>query len=508
MLTQAPATDEQQALSDIRQMKQSLLATTGLDYDKDLSPWLGNEITFALTDVDLDLDETNGEQPGYLLVAAIAPQKQREAREFLQLLWQRRALAGVMPQSQQISGVPILSGNDLNREPLSRGAFRGGEPSASALKELTAASAVVGDRFIVFANDVRVLRHSIRAAQSSMNLAQNRTYRETVARLSEQRVGLAYVNAPWLDGGSPDEVSRSARVRTAMSFELVPGGVVARLRRSDGRAIAADSAVSKSVAAMQFLPAASAWALSSVNLTHLLRSPKLIGLDSSELPKFLALGRPWQDSQSDDSGLSSVLPDSVLSQWAWAKGEYALGRVGNDWVLAVERNETGATQLDKAVREKGYSAVPVALDSDEADEETAEQGREAIAWTRFKAKPSYGAANSRLDTEVLGLHVQQGNYEIFASSLGAISQALPAPMHALRDAAQFEQAVDVLPSANRGYLYLNKAEALALFKQKVPGASRILKATEPLSSFVRSVSATQSREKDGETVSFFIQMSR
>ncbi|MFK8183097.1 MAG: DUF3352 domain-containing protein [Phormidesmis sp.] len=471
-------------------LKQNLLAVTGLDYDQDLLPWLGNEITFSLTATDLDFDQANGAQPGYLLVAAISPQRQREAREFLQLLWQQRTLAGTRLQSQQMSGVQMLYGDGLNT--------------------VTAASALVGDRFIVFANDVRVLRRSIRAAQSAMNLAQNRTYRNTVAQLSEERVGLAYFNSDLLGGEVSNPGMATHRMHTAMSMELAPGGLVARLRRSDGSAVFGSSAMRGPAAAMKFVPAESAWAIASTDLTQLLKSPKAVGLTPKELPRFLSLGQPWDEPAAYDA----MLP-TVLSEWAWASNDYALTKVDNDWVLSVARDEAGMAQLDAAAQQKGYSAVPVALDEDDedGDGEVDDEGTEAIAWTRFKAKqtkqnPSYRTSSSRLETEVLGLHLQQGNYEIFASSLGAMSQALSAPGRSLHDSAQFAQAVKVLPNPNHGYLYLNKAKAAELIRRQVPAAQRIIKATDPLFSYVRSLSATQSRTQDGETVSLFIQMSR
>jgi len=452
--------NEQQATSENQQLKQSLLAQTGLDYDRDLLPWLGNEVTFALTEADVDFDASNGAQPGYLLAAAIAPQKSQEARAFLQRLWQQRSLSGKGPASERVNGVRVLYRDDL--------------------EAVTAASALVGDRFVLLANDDRVLRRSLRVAQSATNLAQNRTYRETVAQLPEQRVGLAY----WQDDTQP----YPTRSHTAMSIELAPGGLLAKLQHpgiENRDNVASSVAMDEPTAAMAFLPAESAWAINGTNLAQRLPSLGALGISQKELPQFLA----WGESQKD------------LSIWNWAAEDYALGRVGEEWVLAVRRDEAGLMRLDAAAREEGFSVVPVALDADSTSEM-----REAIAWTRFKAKPSYRASNSRIETEVLGLHIAQGNYEIFASSLGVIEQAIAASGGALLGSAQFAPAVTVLPNPNGGYLYWNKATITSRLKRQQPLLQKAAIATEPLLTYVRSLTAAQT--SDGEFMNAFVQMSR
>jgi len=50
--------------------KTNLLANTGLDYQRDIQPWLGDEITLAVTTIDIDRDEQNGRQPGSLMALA------------------------------------------------------------------------------------------------------------------------------------------------------------------------------------------------------------------------------------------------------------------------------------------------------------------------------------------------------------------------------------------------------------------------------------------------------
>jgi len=57
------------ARQELNQLKTNLLANTGLDYQRDIQPWLGDEITLAVTTIDIG-DEQNGRQPGYLMALA------------------------------------------------------------------------------------------------------------------------------------------------------------------------------------------------------------------------------------------------------------------------------------------------------------------------------------------------------------------------------------------------------------------------------------------------------
>jgi hypothetical protein len=81
-----------QTRRDWQTLTQGLKQLSGLDYDQDLRPWLGSEVTFAVTAADLDKFPSNGQQPGYLLV--LTSRKGLEAREALHLFWQQRGLAG------------------------------------------------------------------------------------------------------------------------------------------------------------------------------------------------------------------------------------------------------------------------------------------------------------------------------------------------------------------------------------------------------------------------------
>ncbi len=458
-LQQAIAAPEQrqQTQREADRLKRSLLKNTGLDYDQDIQPWIGNELTFAVADADLDRDLSNGRQSGYLLAIEIAPDKQQQAREFLQLFWQRQTLKGRLPKSEQTSGVRVLYSAAENAE------------------SLTAATALVGDAFILFANDLRVLHRSIHVAQTAANLAQNRAYRQAVAQLPESRIGLAYLDVTALRGKAtaPSFIAVGLGASRAGITADVQFVGVSEPGRSPTRSN--DQNITKT---LNFLPADSAIAITGQDLSQLAVSLAEADLLRDSLPEFLRVGEP--------------------ALWNWASGAYALGQLnkGDDWVLVALRDAEGVARLDEAAIAHGYSAVPVAMGDDEA-----------IAWTRFKAR-SQRRTSSSLETEVLGLHLQQnteqGEYEIFASSLSAMESALLAPQNSLLASARFTQAIASLPQPNSGYFYADWQAIAPTLSRNFPLFSRLESAARPLLSHVDVLAAT----RDGNAAEAFLHLNQ
>lgn len=508
-LQQAIALPAQRRPTDreISQIKQSLLETTGLDYDRDIQPWVGSEITFALTNADLDFDSANGQQPGYLLALAIAPGQQQQARDFLQTLWQQQSLTtGSPPHSQQVSGVRVLYLSDGQRH--SKEALPSRPQLNGRSQTLTAASALVGNQFVIFANDVRVLQRSIRATQTAANLAQSRTYRQAVAQLPDQRIGLAYFNAAELGKISSGQLSsvepslhRSAdrTAFTAVSLGVTRTGLVAHARLSDQllNQLPAAAARSRPEAALKYLPADSVIALASRDLSQLAPTLAAAGFPNRLLPDFLFLGQPLASENA--VAVSSTPQSAQLSPelWNWATADYSLGQVSvgqsPDWVLAVARDAKGIADLDQAVIAQGYSAVPIGIGADEA-----------IAWTRFRVRPQRRLAANSLETEILGLHLQQGDYEIFASSPAAMESALAAPQNPLLKASRFTEAVAPLPTPNKGYLYIDWPAIAPTAERALPILNLIDVVARPFVSHIQTLAAA----REDETASIFIQLSQ
>ncbi|MEL7223935.1 MAG: DUF3352 domain-containing protein [Cyanobacteria bacterium J06576_12] len=482
----------QQAINEIAQVQQNIFQATGLDYERDIRPWAGEEITYAYTDIDLDQAPANGQQPGYFLAIEIAPNAKRQAQSFLQLFWQQQALAGNQPVSQKISGVRVVSGTASNTD-------------------ISAVTALVGDRFVIFANDLRVIRRSIRAAQTAQNLAQNLAYRQVAEALPRARIGLAYFDTALLN--LPSQFA-------AVSIGLTQTGLTVEAKAAEGRTAEAYaqqktllsagsnkdlgseavSARTLPTEAMQYLPDSADLALFGDDFAMLQSSLLSSSLAADSLPEFIQLGQS--------------LPENP---WEQATREYSLARMSgsriSDWILAVKRDvkvvsepaedkaaiteaakntiETTTQALDRAAALAGYTVVPVSIGESEA-----------TAWTRFKVSSRRRQAGSGLETELLGLHLQQGDYDIYASSLAAMNSALAAPSTSLIESPGFLQTVAPLESPNDGYIYVDWPVVAPAIGRLVPAFGAVDAMASPLTRHIRAIAAS----RQGENASFSIQL--
>ena len=145
-LTAAPQ-NRRRSRQELEDVEKSLLANTGLNYEREIRPWLGDEITLAVTSLDFDRDRSNGARPGYLL--AVQAKDRELAKEFLQLSYSQQALSG----ASDLTFEDYKGANLIYKRP------RSAEVNTNFL-----ASAVVAD-FVLFANDPRVLRDAINNVQ-------------------------------------------------------------------------------------------------------------------------------------------------------------------------------------------------------------------------------------------------------------------------------------------------------------------------------------------------------
>ena len=500
----------QQTLQEIEQVKQQFADKTGFDYERTIQPWLGDEATFAAVSTDLDADASNGEQPGYLVALEVAPGRQLEAKEFLQLFWQQQALAGSAVDSEVLSGVRILS--TPSDRPLS-------DRPLSASPRAIRATALAGDQFILLANDIQVLRRSIRVAQTAENLAQTLAYRQTADDLPRQRIGLAYFDLDLLTGS---ELNRSANKRSEKSFTTVSIGlektglIVNALIPDQGERestllekLTPIRRSTQSLEPFQFLLANSEVAIAHHDLSQLNSALTTTDLFtaalSTEVLPTAALPKLFRSVL-----LPSVSPsqtDAEDGPWRWATGDYALARVGRsqDWILAVERDEDGIADLDQRAIASGYSKSNITIGD-----------ATATVWTRLVARNNTRQSISELETEVLGLHVQQGGYEIFTNSLAAMSsvlaiaenastQAEPAQavlvqsrsteadltLNSLAQSARFQHAIEPLATPSQGYVYLDWPTIAPALGRSFPPLSQVMSAAAPLFSHVDTVAATR-----------------
>lgn len=539
-----------QARAELAQFKQSLLANTGLEYERDVQPWLGDEITLAITTLDIDRDSTNGKQPGYLL--AMATKEPERSREFLQLFWQKRAIAGTDLTFEQYKGVKLI----YNEVPVAvKPDSKSKRDKGNTLPELfsllpvpSLASAVVGDQFVLFANHPKVLRDAITNAQANeLNLDQARFYAKALESLKQPRIGLTFVNLPklsaWLEresivatpkaasqdkgqkigdtsvpGKTENGLADTEQYETmVLALELDRKGLmteIAMLAR-DGKGRSSTPALSKPVEALQYIPANSPLSASGTNLDRLWTG--LTGSLSSYGTVAQVVNQPLKNLEKQ---WKLNLSQDVFS---WVKGDYALavlpsevgrsdaqnnrrrksrsaldGLPANDWVFVAQRSNSDAAKqaiahLDEVAKKQGYSVGALTLGD-----------HPVSAWTRLKPNT---LSSKTLQAEVEGVHATVENYEIFATSIAAMEAALNAVDHPLTQSDRFQQATTPLATPNNGYLYLDWNQSRSILEQRFPLLKVIELAGGPLFKHLESLTVSSYGSQEGiQRSGLFIQL--
>jgi len=465
----------------LNQLKTSLLANTGLDYRRDLQPWLGNEITLAITSTDIDRKEENGRQPGYLMaLATVDPDK---SREFLQALFSKRAIAGTELGSEQYKGVKLIYDNSRPQPSQSEGMLAG---------------AVVGDRFVLFANHPKVIRDAINNVQvPELGLTSSSQYQQALTLLPTQRIGVTFLNlatlAEWL-GNQPEAQTYQSQM---IALKLNPQGLAAEtalLATSSAKQEISPPAsdLSQPVKALQYIPVGAGLAISGSELNRLGNTDlsqmwaQVSGLLSSGANQPLAaLQARW--------GID--LPQDIFS---WVQGEYALGLLPNleqtDWVFVAEKSAAataGISRLDAITQEQGLSISSLTL------------GEQKIsAWTQLTTTPTSSPDRDRtsiaLKAKVQGVHATVGNYEILTTSVEAMNAALKAPQNqSLLDNSKFQASIEPIPRPNKGYLYLDWTASQGTLERQLPILKLLKVLGNPFFSRLRSLTLSSYGSETG-----------
>lgn len=454
--------DRLQALEqeeELSKLKTSLFAKSGIDYKQDIQPWLGNEITLAITTLDIDRDLENGQQPGYLL--ALSTQQPEKSREFVKLLFSKRALAGANLAVEQYKGVKLISDNS--------------QPEQDLL-----AGAVVGEDFVLFANDPKVLRDAINNVQApDLNLTSSPEYQKATKQLPKGGLAVAFLNLPivakWQGLELPEQLYNSQII----SLVLNPKGLLAETTFLTSSEIVPPSPpLSKPVGALQYIPASAGLAISGSNLSNLgdsdvakLWKQATATIYGSKEDVVSRLAKPLADVQKR-WGIN--FPEDIFS---WVQGEYAIALLPEEqttphWIFVVEKSEAveqGVTRLDAIASSNGLSINLLTINK-----------QKIFAWTELttttkKSDVKEGASFS-IETKVQGLHTTLGNYEIFTSDLETMDEILTTKDNSIIDNPNFKDSIAAIPLPNQGYIYLDWTKSQNLLERQVP----ILKLVEVL----------------------------
>jgi len=457
---------------NLTQLKNSLLKKTGLNYHQQIKPWLGEEITFAITSLDFDRDLNNGSQPGYLLI--VNTKNADLAKNFLQSSYSQKALSTTSELNfETYKGVNLIDETSLDN-PINQGLM---------------ARAVVG-KYVLFANNINVLKNAINNVQAKdLNLENASFYQAALNTIQNPRIGMAVVNLPaisaWIAHQSPPETSDLEQILT-ISLGVKPQGLVAQtaligvLGENEQK-----PALNAPVKALALIPSESVLTAAGIDLSHFWEQINQ-GLEQNSPLKLLF----DQGINSLEKPLNIDLPEAIFS---WVKGEYALATVPNnhhlDWIFVAEKKpefeaETAINYLDELAEKQGYSVGNLPLFDSTMK-----------AWTKLETK----GKNQRLislNAQVKGVHTTIDNYEIFSNSIELLSKTVAQQENSLLNSEKFQDAIAALPLNNDGYFYIDWQNSSPVF-EKVPLLKVIRLASSSLLKNLESLTLSSEGSQNG-----------
>ncbi len=482
--------------AEFEQIKKSLLANTNLDYSRDIQPWVGDEITFAITTPDIDRDRNNGQQTGFLL--ALSSQNADRSQQFLDSYWKKQSANTKAVQFEQYKGVkltykklpPTINQKSQSISPLNRLNL----PNSNLSSNFATAS--IGDssdlnnnhNFVLFANDPKVLRDAIDNLEvANLNLNNSPEYQKALQQLTQGRIAFGFVNIPEPETEKNPQVSLNS---LAVAVGVNRRGLVAQTALVTSPENTAIPKLSEPVQALQYIPSASPFVVASTDLSNFWTQLSSTVGTNPEVSKLA--DRTLADIQT---AWGINLPQDIFK---WVKGEYALAVLpgtsnSSDWIFAAETSadsQKAIARLDEIARSKEYSIGSFTL-----------RNQKITAWTQLTTNPNYGNENkgkSAIKTEAKGVRATVGKYEIFTTSVEAMDEALKASETGSLIANQdFQTSIEPLPTSNDGYFYLDWPSSRGIWEKQIPLLRLIELSARPLFDHLRSLTITSTGETAG-----------
>jgi hypothetical protein len=496
-LRQVFATPEQRSRShaEFEQIKKSLLANTGLDYRRDIEPWIGDEITLAALDLDFDGDSNNGKQSGFLL--AVSSKNVARSQQFLDSYWRKQSRADKTVQSEIYKGVQInykqVPIANKKTSPISP--FNPLSLPKTTLPPSFATAAIGGSSdsgtnpsFVLFANSPTVIRDAINNVEAAnLNLNNSPNYQKAFQQLTQGRIALAFVNLPQSQTEQNPQIFFNS---LAVAVGVNRRGLLAETALVTSRENTASPTLSEPVKALQYIPSASPFAVASTDLRNFWADLSSAVSTNAEVSKLV--DRTFADIQQV-WGVN--LQQDIFN---WVQGEYALGLLPNssnsaDWIFAAEKSadsQKAIDKLDEIARSKEYSIGSFTL-----------RNQKITAWTQLTTSQNLGKKNNRksaIETEAKGVRATVGKYEIFTTSVEAMDAALEAAETGSLVANQdFQTSIEPLPPSNDGYFYLDWPSSRAIWEKQIPLLRLIELSARPLFDHLRSLTVTSTGEITG-----------
>ncbi|RZM81833.1 DUF3352 domain-containing protein [Leptolyngbya iicbica] len=472
-----PANQRFQVRQEWQSLQQSLEDLVGWDYEADVRPWLDEEATLAITAADLDYDASNGLQPGYLVV--LSCRDAEAAREALHRLWQQRAVQRNL-RFETVSGISLISDQALattGRAPIS------GFSANLALETL--ATTMIGDRYVLLANDAQVLRQAIATYQApDVSWVKAAPYHTAITTLPENRVGWLVANIPQLLAWFGDEKLLTAppisptgqQAHLAfISFQALAEGLLGNTAiathplSSVPEAITPPQATSARLpAAISLVPESALFVTAGAQLSQQLQSlSDNIGGYPIAQQAIAALLQSWSlTPESVPAGLSAALA-----------GDYALALLPGDrpdWALITAAATTDLAALDDFAAGQGLTVNRLTYNE-----------QPLTTWTRFTLNRTRNNAPLQLTTQVIAAHTTVQNHEVLSTSLEGLQQVLQqVNQGSLADQTTLMQLTEELPTLGSELIYIDWPALLPSLQQRFPWLLAVEAATQPFSQHI------------------------
>ncbi len=509
---------------ELENLRDSLLGLGELDYKTNILPWLGDELTLAVTSRDVDRTLADGRQPGYLL--ALKTNDAIASRAFLHEFW--RVRSAVTQQTETYQGSEITYGQVKNGQvkngqvkngqvkkgQVKNGQVKNGQVKNSQVKKsvvqlsdvpFTLASAIVGNQYVLFANSPKVLKNAINNVQvPSLNLQGNDQYQRALEAIDSKHLGILYINLPEFTALTGDDsivrslvqlpkVSPITYRTMAMGLRGNRSGLILDtvLVPDDQLSSASDRQTVQTKAETKAIQTKSR----TLDILEVLPDRSMavaVGNDLAELWPTLSntvRGYPALETLQTKAlqRLSSQLQLNLIQDvFQWVKGDYGFSiapikpNQPTQWVFAVKREgqeiEQGIAKLDKIARDRGLTIGSVKL------------GDQTVqAWTQLSS-----SQNTQLTASTIAAHTTIGNYEVFSTSLKMLENLANKSEKTLNQSLDWTLATREIDNPNQGYAYIEWNDVQPLLEKQIPGLRLIELLAQPIVTHLKSLTISAS----------------
>ncbi len=478
--------------TELENLRDSLLGLGELDYKTMVLPWLGDEMTLAVTSRDVDRTLKDGRQPGYLLI--LKTKDAAASREFLRSFWRLRSSMQTDQNKEVYEGSEITYGQVKNAIP------------KFSNVPFTLASAIVGNQYVLFANSPKVLKNAINNVQAStLNLQSNPQYQRALRAIDAQRLGVIYVNLPEFTALTGDDsIVRSLAKLPEQS--PVSYSAMAIALKGSLTGLVLDTALVPETGLDQpvtIKPASKTIEAKSFGVVNVLPADSMtiaVGSNLAALWPTIARtvkGYPTLEQLQTQTlktlALQSQL-DLIKDVFQWVRGEYGLAiaspqsKKPTEWVFAVKRDtseiQQGLAKLDAIARDWGLTVGPVQLSKSQTVQ----------AWTQLSSadKPS------NLTAKTVAAHTTIGDYEVFSTSLETLEKLASNSEKTLESNSNWNQSIRTITTPNQGYFYTDWNGIQPIVEQQLPGLRLLEILAQPIVTHLKSftVSAADSSGAD------------